>query len=219
MTAVAEGPSARQRPSGSASRLLRSLLTSSVAMAVKRPLRDLSWVLKGAGLRNPPLPSRVDSILFVCLGNICRSPFAAALGAERVRQRAPRIRVSSAGIRTTQAGRSPEFACEVAATYGVTLTGHRPQTLTRELMDTHDLIVVMESAHLLTLRASYPDASNRVVLLSLFDAQARPGYDRYNIADPFSQPRTAFEACYRRIDRALSSLLDAIGADGSEGER
>jgi protein-tyrosine phosphatase len=179
-------------------------------MAVKKPLRDLSWILKGANLRNPPLPEKVGSILFVCLGNICRSPFAEKLVAERVKGIEPRISCASAGIRTTQAGRSPAFACEVARTFGVTLDAHRPQTLTRELVDAHDLIVVMEAAHLLTLRASYPNASDRIVLLSLLDSQARPGYDRYNIADPFSRPREAFEACYQRIEHASSNLLSAI---------
>jgi len=192
-------------------RAITVLLTNPVAMALKRPLRDLAWTIKGARLKNPPLPAKVESILFVCLGNICRSPFAAVLAAERLRREGGvRVRCRSAGIRTTQAARSPSAACDVAATYGLSLVDHRPQALTRELMDGHDLIVVMEAAHLLELRTSYPDAAGRVILLSLFDRQALAGYDRYNIADPFSLPHAAFEACYGRIARALSNLLSNV---------
>ncbi|MCC7181524.1 MAG: hypothetical protein IT177_24310 [Acidobacteria bacterium] len=213
MTSVAEPPMMGKQPRSLAERAITSLLTNPVAMAVKRPLRDLAWTVRGASLKNPPLPARVESILFVCLGNICRSPFAAVLASERFKQHGgEHIRCASAGIRTTQAARSPKAACDVAATYGLSLVDHRPQTVTRELMASHDLIVVMEAAHLLELRASYPDVAERVVLLSLFDREAMPGYERYNIADPFSRPRAAFEACYERIDRALSSMVSSLDA-------
>lgn len=209
---MAEGQAIGKRTGSLSERAIAGLLTSSVAMAVKRPLRDLVWAIKGASLRNPPLPAKVESILFVCLGNICRSPFAAVLAERKLAAtEGVRIRCGSAGIRTKQAAKSPEEACLVATEYGLSLEGHRPTTLTRELMDAHDLIVVMEAAQMLDLRGSYPDAIERVVLLSLFDSDGARGYDRYNIADPFSQPREAFEACYRRIDRALSNLLSQLG--------
>jgi protein-tyrosine phosphatase len=198
--------------------MLTALVTSPVIMAIKRPVRDLLWTVKGASLVNPPVPAGVSSILFVCLGNICRSPFAAVLAADRLKQ-ANELDVlcASAGIRTNQGARAPDTACDVATSYGLSLAAHRPQTLTRELVDTFDLIVVMEAAQLIELRTHYPDAADRLMLLSLFDDQAGPGYGRYNIADPFSKPRATFEACYRRVDRATSALLAAVRA--SRGER
>lgn len=198
-----------RRPRGGA---ITAVLNHPVTMAIKGPIRDLMWILKGATLRNPPLPARVESILFVCLGNICRSPFAAVLAAARLEAGGRgEVRCASAGIRTDQDARSPEAACDVAAAYGLSLVDHRPQPLTRELLIAHDLIVVMEAAHLQELRATYPDASHKVVLLSLFDGQAGPGYERYNIADPFLRPPAAFEVCYGRIERALSGLLSRLG--------
>jgi protein-tyrosine phosphatase len=150
--------------------------------------------------------------LFVCLGNICRSPFAAVLAERRFRELGVTgIHCASAGISTRQSNRAPEYACEVAeAAYGVSLRDHRPQTMTRELADTFDLIVVMEAGQLEQLRAAYPYARARTVLLSLFDADGVPAYQRYHIDDPFSQPRAAFEASYRRIDRAVSRLIEAL---------
>lgn len=212
MTGAAEGQTIEREPRPPRGGAITAMLNHPVAMAIKGPIRDLVWILRGAVLRNPPLPARVESILFVCLGNICRSPFAAVLAAERLRRDGPAgIRCASAGIRTMQDARSPRAACDVAAAYGLSLADHRPQPLTRELMNAHDLIVVMEAAHLQELRATYPDASGKVVLLSLFDEQAAAGYDRYNIADPFLRPRAAFESCYHRIERALSGLFSHLG--------
>ena len=207
MTSLAGPQSARRRVLSPGTRALTVLLQSPVAMAIKRPIRDLVWNVKGARLTNPPLPSRVESVLFVCLGNICRSPFAAYLAEKRSGTTGRALRCSSAGLRTSQGGRSPDAACEVARTFGVALDGHRPQTLTRALVDSHDLIVAMEAAHFVELRGTYPDAAGRIVLLPLFDDAAGRGYDRFNIADPFANPRDAFETCYRRIDRALGRLF------------
>ena len=158
-------------------------------------------------LTNPPLPGAFTSIIFVCLGNICRSPFAALLMERRLTDvNVVGIRCASAGIRTTQSGRSPDEACNAAAPYGLSLENHRPQTLTRELVDSHDVIVVMDAAQLLELRTSYPDAADRILLLSLFDPELS-AYERYNILDPFARSRADFDRCYGRIDRAISNFL------------
>ncbi|MGE0463315.1 MAG: low molecular weight protein-tyrosine-phosphatase [Vicinamibacterales bacterium] len=217
---MAEPQTMAKRPRSLGARAVTALLTNPVTMALKRPLRDLAWSLRGAALNNPPLPDRVESVLFVCLGNICRSPFAAVLAARRLDDaNLAGVRCASAGIRTTQGARPPENACDVAAAYGLSLSAHRPQTLTRDLVERHDLIVVMEAAQLEALRASYPDAARRLVLLSLLDGRAAKGYERYNIADPFSRPRADFEACYERIDRAVTSLVSRIRAQSAPHAR
>ena len=198
-------------------RAVAAVLRHPLGRAIKGPLRDLWWRLKAIGIRNPKLPERVESVLFVCLGNICRSPFAALVASSRPAFSVPARRFASAGISTKQAARPPQEACDAGAVYGVVLSGHRPQTLTRELMDAFDLIVVMETSQLEQLRRSYPDAIDRVVLLSLFDPEATGGYQRYNIADPFSQPRSVFDACYRRIDRAIATLMTALDANPTRG--
>ena len=191
-------------------RALTAMLTHSLAMALKRRARDLLWSLNEPKVKNPPIPLHVRSMLFVCLGNICRSPFAAHIASHQLAVNdAAGIRCDSAGIKTTQGGRSPGEACEVAAEYGVSLVHHRPQMLTRSLVDAFDMVVVMESSQLQELRISYPDAADRLFLLSFFEV-GLAGYERYNIPDPFSQPRTAYEACYRRIDGAVSRLIAAV---------
>lgn len=211
MTEVATEPRIAGQSLGRAARLLRTVLTSRAIMALRRSVRDLLWISRGLLVKNPPLPLNVKSILFVCLGNVCRSPFAEKLTARRVACRHPELQCTSAGISTNKDRRSPKDACEAASTFGLDLNQHRAQPLTRELMERHDLVVVMEADQLVALRGFYPDLSTRIVLLSLFDDEAAPGYERFNIADPFMQPRGAYELCYLRIARALTGLLSRLG--------
>jgi protein-tyrosine phosphatase len=196
-------------PSSMLSNAITRVLRSGGATQVKRGLRNLWWTVKGRGIANPPLPARVDALLFVCLGNICRSPFAEVIASERLRGSASPRRVSSAGIRTRQAAEAPPDARAVASRYGVSLDEHRPRPLTEQLMAAHDMVIVMESSQMDLLRRLYPRHAERVFLLSLFDAEAA-GADRYTIMDPFGSPRAVFEACYARIDRTVVSLLSTL---------
>jgi protein-tyrosine phosphatase len=191
--------------------LVKAALAHPFAVKLREPLRNARWALVGRRTGNPPVPPGVNTMLFVCLGNICRSPFGARL-AERVLAESGRggIRCVSAGVRPSQDNRSPDEACEVATAYGVTLTDHRPQALTRELMDASDLVVVMEWRQLTQVRETYPEHRDRIFLLPLFDDQARNAYERYNITDPFGRPRAAFEECYLRVDRSLRRFLASV---------
>ena len=190
-------------------RAMTAVLTHPAAMQLKRRIRNARWSVKGRGVRNPAVRGPVRSILFVCLGNICRSPFAARI-AEQQASSGSTIRFASAGLRTTQAAASPREACAVAATYGISLVDHRPQQVSQELIHAHDMIVVMEAAQLQTLVAAYPEAVDRTFLLPLFDTRGPSGYGRYNIADPFSQPAAAYDECYQRITTAVRELLAAV---------
>lgn len=192
--------------------MLGRLLRHPWLRPLKAAVRDLAWRVKGRRIANPPLPPDVESVLFICLGNICRSPFAEVIAQERLRARGRALpRVSSAGIHTRQAAAPPDDARAAAAAYGVSLETHRPRQLTAEMMEAHDLVVVMEHAQMAQLHATFPQFRERVFLLPLFDAGAA-GRARFVIDDPFAQSRAVFDACYRRIDRTVSTLLTAIAA-------
>jgi protein-tyrosine-phosphatase len=115
----------------------------------------------------------------------------------------------SAGIRPSPDGRSPEEACDAAKPFGLSLSAHTPRPLDELLMNESDLVVVMESSQFWYLRRTYPQHSGRVVLLSLFDA-SDSAFERFNIPDPFGKPPAAYTACYRRIERAVDTLLAEV---------
>lgn len=195
--------------------LIRAVLIHPLVLRLKAPVRNAWWAVKGPGTTNPPIPRDVTSMLFVCLGNICRSPFGAELAQRLAADNGHAgMRFSSAGIRPSQDHRSPDAACQASLAYGITLTNHRPQELTAALMQAHDIVVVMEWRQLEQLRAAYPEHRQRIFLLPLFDEGARNAYERYNIADPFGRPLDAFEECYRRMDHTLRRFLARVQAGG-----
>ena len=196
-------------------RLLHRALTHPVSMAAKAVIRDIWWAVPRPSLANPPAPDHIRSILFVCKGNICRSPF----GAARTQQLLKELEISgvvcdSAGLNATQAAGPPREACAAAAQFGLSLDSHKPMQLTPEIIARYDLIVVMESAHLLTLKQKYAHFANRFLLLPLLSRDAT-GYARYNISDPYGQPLAVFQNCYSRMDQALGTLTRSTIAPGA----
>ncbi len=139
------------------------------------------------------------AILVVCHGNICRSPFAAALA----RQLLPAsIKVESAGF--IGPGRpSPAEAVTVARESGVDLTAHRSQLVTPQLLEAADLVLVMDSGQRRQIVALRGALAGRTVLLGDLDPQP---ITRRAIPDPVDQPVEAFRASYARIERCTRAL-------------
>ena len=161
------------------------------------PLRR--WAARKA-LARGPAPC---SVLVVCYGNICRSPFAAALLERRL---AGTIRVESAGF--LGLGRPvPPIGLQVAARRGIDLSAHRSQILTAAVAQAADLIVVMDGEQERAVRAVLGAA--RPVLVVLGDLDPGPIETRA-VRDPIWQPADVFEETYARIDRCIAELVAAM---------
>jgi len=86
------------------------------------------------------------SVLFVCTGNTCRSPFA-----EAVARREGHGDAESAGLGAYAGDRSPEDAIVVARELGYDLSSHRARRLTEEMLERADVVVGMTAAHVAAL--------------------------------------------------------------------
>ena len=184
---------------------LSSGLRHPWAMTLKRHLRNAVWRLRGVTVRNPPTPDQPRSILFVCQGNICRSPFAA----EVARRLLPEgVQCLSAGFRVKVDSSSPLAAVEAAERRGVSLHDHRARPLTRTMVADADIVFVMEAWHLTLLRSTYGDQRHKIMLLSLCDPTlgTASAYDRFHIADPYGKPPDVFDACFGRLERTIAAL-------------
>jgi protein-tyrosine phosphatase len=156
------------------------------------------------------------SVLFVCYGNICRSPYAAVAFQHRL---PPALRdgveVRSAGF--IGPGRpSPTEAVKVAAARGLDLTAHRSALLTPEGVAGAGLVVVMDRAQQRTVCAHYGKRLGEVVILGDLDPHA---IETRHVIDPWNQPESVFEACYTRIDRCLQALITVASAAEPNGLR
>lgn len=153
-------------------------------------------------------------ILFVCLGNICRSPtaegvmrhklVAAGLGAD--------IDVESAGTGGWHVGHPPdERATAAAAARGIVLES-RAQRFEVDHFDEFDLILAMDRQNLADMRALAPDdaAAGKLRLFREFDPEA--GAAELDVPDPYYGGERGFEDVLDMVERACDGLLAELGA-------
>lgn len=187
----------------------------SVAGALKRWLVDIYWTIRGPGICVPPIPRNPRSVLFVCKGNICRSPFAEHLASKLQREGIiSGMKFSSAGLHVSKPIPSPDDAIQAALRYGVNLESHRAQTISLELVESYDMVIAMEAWQYAVLRSSYQHHHEKLFLLPLLDSTKQDeqrGYAAFNIQDPYGGPPSAFDRCFERISQYIERAFKVTG--------
>jgi len=163
------------------------------------------------------MPDRPVHLLFVCMGNICRSPTAEGVMAHLLeRERlSDRVTIDSAGTGGWHAGSAPdERATSAAATRGITLSGCARQVRRSDFHD-FDLLLCADGDNLRDVRAIAPDraAREKVRRLREFDPEAVKAGD-LDIPDPYYGGARGFEDVLDLVQRACDGLLKDLRADG-----
>ena len=151
-------------------------------------------------------PANIRNILFVCAGNICRSPTAEwQLKALLWENPITGMQVGSAGL-IALPGNSASFnAVRVAKENSVSLEEHKARLITTELIDNADLVLVMESHQGHELITDHPQASEKILLLRHF---ARYGSRERGISDPYGRNLEAYRFCFEDIKECVESLYE-----------
>jgi protein-tyrosine phosphatase len=154
-------------------------------------------------------------LLFVCLGNICRSPTAEGTMRSLVREAdvEDQIELDSAGTGSWHVGSAPdERATAAAAGRGIVLEGAARRVRTEDF-DFYDLILAMDSANLRDLQELAPDGEGRakVRLLREFDP-ASDGSADLDVPDPYYGKGDGFERVLDHVQAACAGLLAQIRA-------
>jgi protein-tyrosine phosphatase len=152
-------------------------------------------------------------ILFVCMGNICRSPTAEGVMRRVLDEEglADRVRVESAGTGGWHIGEPPDERATLAARRrGVTLDGAARQVRSDDFGD-FDLLIAMDRGNLGELLAIAPDeeAAEKVRLLREFDPAASGDLD---VPDPYYGADRGFETVLDMAEAACRGLLDELRA-------
>jgi protein-tyrosine phosphatase len=151
-------------------------------------------------------------ILFVCMGNICRSPTAEGIMRRLLRDADLDVEVESAGTGGWHVGEPPdERAAAAAARRGVTLTGAARQ-VTADDFRRYDLLIAMDRGNLRELLALAPDedAAEKVRLLREFDPASAGG--DLDVPDPYYGGDRGFETVLDMVEAACRGLLDELRA-------
>jgi protein-tyrosine-phosphatase/predicted ATP-grasp superfamily ATP-dependent carboligase len=153
-------------------------------------------------LKSTGLPSK---IIFLCYGNICRSPLAAKLAEQQM----PGMVIESAGFHDHVGRETPEKILRFAEAYGLDLSGHRSRRVTGEQLATADLVVVMDLENFELVKKQFPAVLPRTTLLGLFGSPATVA-----IADPYM----ADEATTARICEQVRDGVEALAKTFANAE-
>jgi glycine hydroxymethyltransferase len=146
----------------------------------------------------------MKTILFICTGNVCRSPMAEALFRQATIGRGD-FRVLSAGLGALDG--QPPTAHSVAAMreLDVDISGQRSRMLTADLVRSADFIFGMTHGHVDAVALLYPAAAEKTFLLREFD-ETLDAFER-DIADPIGSPYDVYVHCRDQIEQGIASLL------------
>lgn len=157
---------------------------------------------------NGPAPT---SVLFVCLGNICRSPLAEGVFKHLLEEEGltDRFHVESAGTGGWHVGEAPDGrAAVVAQNHGITLDS-RAQQLTPDVLRRFDVLVAMDRENLRNVERMAREAESEaaVHLLREFDPRRAEGDE---VPDPYYGGPGGFENVYQMVRRSCEGLLEHL---------
>jgi protein-tyrosine phosphatase len=155
------------------------------------------------------MPSRLTRVLFVCSGNICRSPLAEAIFKSLAHEAglAARFVVDSAGTHGYHEGdRADPRTRQVGRRHGLEVDSIARPVVDSDF-DRFDLIIAMDRGHRreLSARAGAGRAA-RIRMMREFDA----GADRQDVPDPYYGGEDGFEAMYAILEPACAGLLESL---------
>ena len=159
------------------------------------------------------------SITMVCLGNICRSPMAAAVLANKKQSiKSPIITVDSAGTGPWHIGQGPHPSSKKIWEKAGYTYKHTAKQFTSNDFFVHDLILVMDSSnyHNVVSLAESEEHRSKVFYLRNFDPSLKgldpssTDYFKLEVPDPYNQSDEAYEATLAMVERAVDGLLDEL---------
>jgi protein-tyrosine-phosphatase len=145
-------------------------------------------------------------ILFVCTGNVCRSPMAAALFNAKARHLGEHHAyvARSAGTWALENQPASGHAITVMRERGIDLTGHRGQTVTRKLLERAAVVIVMTASHRDALTSEFPTVRGKLHLMSeLIDRT-------FDIADPYGGTLAEYQDCAASLEKLIDSGYEKI---------
>ncbi|MDP8216159.1 MAG: low molecular weight protein arginine phosphatase [Candidatus Kaelpia imicola] len=152
-------------------------------------------------------------VLFVCTGNSCRSPIAAALLKKMAQEKGLNIEIKSCGTAALLDMKATKEAIEVLKREDIRIFDHRSKPLNRELIDWAELILVMEGRHKRELLQHQSQAQRKVFLLTEFAEKGEQ-----DIIDPIAKPFEVYEGLLMDLKFYLTKVIERIKNESISGQ-
>ena len=146
----------------------------------------------------------MKTILFLCTGNVCRSPMAEGLFRHAIKGRGE-FRVLSAGLGAIDGQPPTHHSVTAMRELGLDISAQRSNALTAEMVRSADYIFGMTHSHVDTVLLLYPSAVEKTFLLREFDDTLEP-YEK-DISDPIGSPYQVYVECRDQIEQGIVTLI------------
>ncbi len=144
------------------------------------------------------------AVLFVCLGNICRSPLAEAAFRQELKRAGLGMEVDSAGTGNWHAGEAPDRRAQaVASLHGIDISGYRARQVSQKDFRRFTHIVALDLENLAVLKSMMPKDSTASLSLLLDHVEGRKGEA---VADPYYGGEDGFDAAWADVTAGARGL-------------
>lgn len=170
------------------------------------------------GVDSRKVPSSARSLVFVCFGNIMRSPMAEALLKQALALQSDlEVSVTSAGLNATPGKSAHPWAIAAAQEFGISLENHHAVVLTRKVVNEADAILAMDFQNQVEFLARFPHAARKLFLLGAYVGSAVSSVE---IRDPFFGDLEETRRCYGLMHTCIQNLGNSLHAEShSKGSR
>jgi protein-tyrosine phosphatase len=145
----------------------------------------------------------MNSVIFVCLGNICRSPLAEGIAKKIVEQKSLHVRVASAGTSSWHAGEAPcTNSIKVAQKNGIDISSFKASQITKQELGEFDIVIALDESNYGDLKKL---GAKNLYKLGEF------GYNNQDVPDPyFFNGFEGFDKVYEMIEICVSRMLEEL---------
>ncbi|MBV8049576.1 MAG: hypothetical protein JOZ80_00225 [Acidobacteriaceae bacterium] len=162
----------------------------------------------GLGFRQLPPLQRCRSVVFVCFGNIIRSPMCEALMVrELTRVGRAQFSVASAGLNATHGRAAHPWAIAAARELGISLEQHRARLLTDQIVNEADIIFAMDLQNYVQLATRWPTSQKKIFMLGVYTEAENKIPE---IADPFYLGPEQTRVCYQILNSCIQKLVSSL---------
>ena len=170
-------------------------------------LRFLDW-LGFRRLNETTAPATSRNIVFVCFGNIMRSPVAEAVLHKAIESMGlTGMQISSAGLHAVPGTPAHPWALAASQEMGISLANHRAQVITTDIVEKADALFTMDFQNKAEMITRFPQAKHKILMLSGYAAGPERGRE---ISDPYFGDLDTTRQCFNVIRACALSLASAL---------
>lgn len=143
----------------------------------------------------------MGNVLFVCTGNVCRSPMAAGLLNAKAQRAGDGERMFAASVGTWALENQPAaaHAITVMAKRGIDISSHRGRMVSRKLLEDADVVIVMTRSHRDALAAEFPAERHKIHLMSELKDRV------FDVGDPYGAEISEYDKCANDLEQLIDN--------------